>query len=121
MTDPLCCEECRGANIQGVDDAEIFARFTKQVQRNLHIVFTMRLVSTRGRVVTIVTEARLFVGSALLCRQGRASTRAKPFVWVTTRASGGCTEKRESSSWHGAVLGAAADCEWDFCTFEGHL
>eukprot|EP00439_Symbiodinium_sp_Y106_P030402 s829_g3.t1 len=33
--------ECRGANIQGVDDAEIFARFTKQVQRNLHIVFTM--------------------------------------------------------------------------------
>lgn len=33
--------ECRGANITGVDDAEIFARFTKRVQRNLHIVFTM--------------------------------------------------------------------------------
>lgn len=33
--------ECRGAGIQGVDDAEIFARFTKCVQRNLHIVFTM--------------------------------------------------------------------------------
>ena len=36
-------KECRGANITGVDDAEIFARFTKRVQRNLHIVFTMTL------------------------------------------------------------------------------
>jgi len=33
--------ECRGSGMQGVDDAELFAKFTKQVQRNLHIVFTM--------------------------------------------------------------------------------
>lgn len=33
--------ECRAAGMQGVDDAELFARFKKQVQRNLHIVFTM--------------------------------------------------------------------------------
>ncbi|CAK0878751.1 unnamed protein product [Prorocentrum cordatum] len=33
--------ECRHAGMQGLDDAELFARFTKQVQRNLHIVFTM--------------------------------------------------------------------------------
>merc|ERR1719203_2369444 len=33
--------ECRSSGMQGMDDAELFARFTKQVQRNLHIVFTM--------------------------------------------------------------------------------
>jgi len=33
--------ECRASGVSGLDDAELFAHFTKQVQRNLHIVFTM--------------------------------------------------------------------------------
>lgn len=33
--------ECKAGGLQGLDDAEIFARFTKLVQQNLHIVFTM--------------------------------------------------------------------------------
>lgn len=33
--------ECRAAFGSDLDDTEVFARFTRQVQRNLHIVFTM--------------------------------------------------------------------------------
>jgi dynein heavy chain 1 len=34
--------ECRSAGgMSGMDESEMFAKFTKQVQRNLHIVFTM--------------------------------------------------------------------------------
>eukprot|EP00928_Gymnodinium_smaydae_P025254 TRINITY_DN20180_c0_g1_i4.p1 TRINITY_DN20180_c0_g1~~TRINITY_DN20180_c0_g1_i4.p1 ORF type:complete len:4280 (-),score=1133.62 TRINITY_DN20180_c0_g1_i4:296-13135(-) len=34
--------ECRSAGgMSGMEDSEMFAKFTKQVQRNLHIVFTM--------------------------------------------------------------------------------
>jgi len=33
--------ECRTGGMQGMDDSELFAAFTKRVQRNLHIVFTM--------------------------------------------------------------------------------
>eukprot|EP00927_Polykrikos_kofoidii_P026243 TRINITY_DN23401_c0_g4_i1.p1 TRINITY_DN23401_c0_g4~~TRINITY_DN23401_c0_g4_i1.p1 ORF type:complete len:2209 (-),score=513.79 TRINITY_DN23401_c0_g4_i1:103-6207(-) len=33
--------ECRNSGMSGMEDAEMFVQFTKLVQRNLHIVFTM--------------------------------------------------------------------------------